>query len=639
MVNSQKVIFISVLIGLFFAINIFSSALNISRITSLNFSSITGAVDSISLASTNAKSLNLEEASTNFLEASQYFQELQDNSLVFENNILSPQELTEAGLIISKVGDNLTQSIQKIQNLPIEIFEINKRVFLNSNSEEPVQSQLTENIQNLKSTVELSINQISQAQTIFESQSYQLLPPATNKKYKQALTQLQDVSEILSRVDILLAGSLDLLGHQTPHRYLVLLQNQNELRPLGGFLGSVMSFDVNQGVVENINFQDIYDIDGQAQKTLPSPPEFHSFASGIFSRDANYSPLPEVSTQQIQDLFNYSKQPNYRSYVILNHNFLAKLLKLAGPLTLDIEGKSYTIDHTNFSLILNTIVEIEQNKDIVNQILETIQAHIFQNLDIQGLSKVINASILDRDLQFYTLNQSVQKEIDQAPIYSPLIQELPDYQDYLMITETNIGGNKSDQYMDNNIIHITDFQKNKVLNTIQISKTHTYSNQTEIINNSILAQNNISSIPDELRYVLGRGNNKTMTKLYIPTGSKITNFQGDFTKTPEIYEDSDFNKSYILFETVTSPGSTSEVSITYEPNIRKLKYKVKTYKLVLQKSSGYNYNFQKILKSSDKAIGLNTANFDTQENKVFYIQGKTLSPREDLLFQSYYYSL
>lgn len=637
MVKSQKLIFISALIGIFFAINIFSSALNISRITNLNFSSITGAVDSISLASSNAKSLNLEEASQNFLEASQYFQDLQDNSLVFENQILSPQELSEAGLIISKVGDNLTKSLTQIQNLPLQIFDTNKQVFLNPN--QVVNTDLTQNIQDLKSTIELSISQISKAQEIFSSQSYQLLPPATNQKYKLALSQLNDVHDILRRLDALLAGSLDLLGHQTPHRYLVLIQNQNELRPLGGFLGSVMSFEVNQGVIQNINFQDIYDIDGQSQKTLPVPPEFHDFTTEIFSRDANYSPLPEVSIHKIQDLLNYSKQPNYRSYIVLNHTFFAKLLELAGPLNLEIEGKTYTIDHTNFSLILNTIVEIEQNKDVVNEILETTQIHIFQNLDIQALSRIIKDSILDRDLQFYTQNQSIQSEINQAPLYSPLKTDIPNYQDYLMITETNIGGNKSDQYMDNKFTHITDFQDNKLVNTLQISKTHTYSNQIEIINNSILAQNNITSIPDELRYVLGRGDNRTRTKIYIPIGSKITGFEGDFTQTPEIYEDDDFNKSYILFETITAPGETSDVKISYEPKLKKLKYKVKTYKLILQKSSGYNYKFQKILKSSDKSTGLNTANFDTSENQVFYVQGKSLSPREDLLFQSYYYSL
>lgn len=638
MVKSSKYIFIAVLLGFFFTINIFSAALNISKITNLNFSSITGAVDSISLASTNAKSLNLQEASKNFINASSYFQELQDNSLVFENQILSPQELSEAGLIISKVGDNLTTAIKEVQDLPNQIFETNKQVFLN-NEIQTDQESITEKIQVLKANVELSIAQLNQAQQIFESQSYQLLPPALNQTYKDALNQLQDVNDILFRLDTILAGSLDLLGHQTPHRYLVLLQNQNELRPLGGFLGSVMSFDVDQGVVKNISFQDIYDIDGQAQKTLPVPPEFNSFTSEIFSRDANYSPLPEISTQKVQDLFNYSRQPNYRSYIILNHNFLAKLLEMAGPLTLEIEGKFYTIDHTNFSLILNTIVEIEQNKDVVNQILETTQVHIFKNLDIQGLSQIIKESVLDRDLQFFTQNQSIQEEINQAPIYTPMLSDLPDYQDYLLITETNVGGNKSDQYMDNTFIHSTDFTKGKITNQIDITKTHTYTNQTEIINNSILAQNNIPSIPDELRYILGRGNNKNMTKLYIPKGSKIVSFEGEFTKTPEIYEDEEFNKSYILFETEIEPGQTSKFSITYEPKLRPLKFTVKTYKLVLQKSSGYNYNFQKILKSSDRSIGLNTANFETTDNQVFFIQGRNLSPREDILFQSYYYSL
>lgn len=636
MVKSSKLFFISALLAVFLILNIFSASLNISRITDLNFSSITGAVDSISLAKTNAQSLNLQEASQDFTNASNYFQELQQNSIVFENNILSPQELSEAGLIITNLGQSLTNSINQLQSLPEQLFELNKQVFL----DEPFQDKvsLTKNISETKSTIELSIAKLKQAKDIFESQSYQLLPPSLSKEYKLALDQLQEVQDILYRVDLLLSGALDLLGHQTPHRYLVLLQNQNELRPLGGFMGSVMSFEVNQGIVQDIKFQDIYDIDGQAQKTLSVPPEFNGFTEEIFSRDANYSPIPQVSAERVQDLFNYSKQPNYRSYIVLNHSFLAKLLELAGPLDLEIEGKVYTIDHTNFSFILNTIVEIEQNKDVVNQILQTTQVHIFKNLDMQKLAKVIKASLLDRDLQFYTQNQSIQSEINQAPIYSPIITDLPDYQDYLMITETNIGGNKSDQYMDNSFTHITDFQNDKITNTISFSKTHTYTNQTEIINNSILAQNNIPSIPDELRYILGRGENKSTTKLYIPEGSTLVSFEGDFTKIPEIYEDKDFNKSYILFETTTAPGETSEASITYRPNLRSLRYKVKTYKLVLQKSSGYNYNFQKILKSSDKSIGLNTANFDTSQNQIFNTQGKSFTPKEDQLFQIYYYS-
>ncbi len=636
MVNQNKFFyFIVSLLIVFFVLNIFSSALNISQITKLNLSSLREAVSSISSAKDNTQSLNLEEASKNFTQASQYFQDLKDSSIYFENDLLSPQEISQAGLILSRLGENLTNSVANLKALPTEMFEINKQVFLGETQSKRSQS-LTTQISQTKSTIELSISQATQASQLLSDQSYQLLPPKLKNEYKDALQKLDQVQTILQRVDALLAGTLDLLGHRTPHRYLVLLQNQNELRPLGGFLGSVMSFQVDQGIITDINFQDIYDIDGQAQKTLDVPPEFQGFSTEIFSRDANYSPIPEVSIQKIQNLFSHSKQTNYRSYIILNHNFLAKLLEKAGPLSLQIDGKTYQITSTNFSLILNTIVEIEQNKDVVNKILEDTQTHIFQNISQEDLFQVIYTSIQDRDLQFFTLNQTIQSEIDKAPLYKPISINTPPETDYLLVTETNIGGNKSDQYMQTNITHSTKFSSNQILNTINLSKTHTYSNQTEIINNSILQSNNIPSIPDELRFILGRGDNKTMTKLYIPEGSTLVSYEGDFTKDPEVYRDTDFQKTYILFETQTAPGQTSNVQITYRPKLKIPNQKVQTYQLLLQKPSGFSFQFQKEL-VTDQTIRLNTPNFQTTQNQPFKISSTTQRINQDTTFQNYFY--
>lgn len=638
MVKHPKYLLVS-LIFVFFTFNLFSSISNLKDLTKLNLNSLKEAVNSINSAKTYAKSLDLDQAATSFQNAADYFLDLKNNTLVYENNILSPQEISEAGMIISSVGQNLTQTIASLKDLPNQFFQTNKEYFLQASVEtsDSKTESLTTKISQTKLALENSIQNLKEAQLILENQSYHLLPPKLKSEYELALTKLEEVQELFYRVDALLAGSLDLLGDQTPHRYLVLLQNQHELRPLGGFLGSVMSLEINQGIVQNISFQDIYDIDGQSQKTLEVPPEFSGFTDQIFARDANYSPLPEVSIDKIQDLLNNSKQPNYRSYIILNHNFLSKLLQKAGPLQVEINNTNYTLTDTNFSLILNTIVELDQNKDIVGEVIQAVQTHIFQNLEMNDFIDVIHTSILDRDFQFFTENKKVQTEFESLPFYTPIFEEIADSLDYLLITETNVGGNKSDKYMETKVVHSTNFENQKIQNTISISKTHTYSNQTEIINNSILAQNNIASIPDELRYILGRGSNKTMTKIYLPQNTKLISFQGDFTKAPELYEDKDFNKTYILFETTTEPQATSSVQINYQPNLQIPKSKVQSYEFLLQKSSGLNLEFQKEIFSDDKSIRLNSPSFPTQTNEVFQVVSTPKTITQDTSFNLYFF--
>jgi hypothetical protein len=634
---SSKHLLVSLFI-VFLAFNLFSSVSKLKDLTTLNLNTLKDAVSSINSAKTYAESLDLDQAATSFNNAATYFLELKNNSLHYENNILSPQEISEAGVLISSLGQNLTETVSDLKDLPNQFFESNKQVFLKQQPENLNQQTLTQSIFQTKTTIEKSISDLNKATDILKKQSYQLLPKPLKAEYQSALDKLQEVHDLLYRVDALLGGSLDLLGHQTPHRYLILLQNQNELRPLGGFLGSVMTLEVDQGIVQNIKFQDIYDIDGQAQKTLDVPPELNGFTSEVFSRDANFSPIPEVSINQIQDLFNHSKQPNYRSYVVLNHNFLSKLLQKAGPLQVNLEGSNYTLTDTNFSLILNTIVELDQNKDVVASVIQAVQSHIFQNLDINDFVEVTHVSLLDRDFQFFTENKTIQSEFDSLPFYQPISSDTNTDQDYLMITETNIGGNKSDKYIETKVSHSTNIQNKIIQNTVEISKTHTYSNQTEIVNNSILAQNNIASIPDELRYILGRGTNKSMTKLYVPRGSKLVAFSGDFTKVPEIYEDNIFNKSYILFETTTAPQETSTVQITYEPKIKIPKATVQLYHLLVQKSSGLDYSFQKVIKSEDNSTRINSPSFPTDTNQIFEIKGSPVTINQDTTFQTYFFN-
>src|SRR3990167_11111074 len=58
----------------------------------------------------------------------------------------------------------------------------------------------------------------------------------------------------------------DLAGFHGAKRHLILFQNPNELRPTGGFWGSLDVLKVEQGHVVNLKTSDVYALDGPSEK-------------------------------------------------------------------------------------------------------------------------------------------------------------------------------------------------------------------------------------------------------------------------------------------------------------------------------------------------------------------------------------
>jgi nucleoside-diphosphate-sugar epimerase len=57
-----------------------------------------------------------------------------------------------------------------------------------------------------------------------------------------------------------------LIALDSKKSYLILLQNNNELRPTGGFIGSLARVDFEKGKLIKLDVQDVYNIDGQLKR-------------------------------------------------------------------------------------------------------------------------------------------------------------------------------------------------------------------------------------------------------------------------------------------------------------------------------------------------------------------------------------
>jgi hypothetical protein len=117
------------------------------------------------------------------------------------------------------------------------------------------------------------------------------------KKVKNALTSLRTITD-QSAIGVTDAKPLiktlpSLLGESESKRYLVLFQNDKELRPTGGFITAYAVFSIDKGIIKFEKSDDIYKLDDSVPnkqkapapllKYFPTVPEFNL-------RDTNLSP-------------------------------------------------------------------------------------------------------------------------------------------------------------------------------------------------------------------------------------------------------------------------------------------------------------------------------------------------------------
>ena len=120
-------------------------------------------------------------------------------------------------------------------------------------------------------------------------------------------------------------------------RILVLFQNNFELRPTGGFLGSYAMVDLERGVVRNIRVQDIYAPDGQVEGYIEAPPPVkeYLFQSGGWKlRDANWDPNFPDSAKTIAWFFEKGGYDSIDAVVAINFSLVQDVLRVLGPVEL-----------------------------------------------------------------------------------------------------------------------------------------------------------------------------------------------------------------------------------------------------------------------------------------------------------------
>jgi hypothetical protein len=239
--------------------------------------------------------------------------------------------------------------------------------------------------------------------------------------------------------------------------FLVLFQNNMELRPGGGFIGSFGILKVKDGSITDFASHDVVNFDGRIPDTVPAPyplPETLGVES-LKLRDSNVSPDWSVNAKMAEDFYRMGKGEEELDGVIgITTNVLTSFLSVVGP----VEVPGYPGEYDAETGVLDLEYQVEQafyqqgitrgeRKSIMN-LLGDIILEKAKALPVSGkyeLFKVVLDDLHKKDIQISFKDEGLHRIVRSAGWSGEVNQEWK--QDYLLAVDSNLNAFKTDYRM------------------------------------------------------------------------------------------------------------------------------------------------------------------------------------------------
>lgn len=249
----------------------------------------------------------------------------------------------------------------------------------------------------------------------------------------------------------LLAPSL--LGADEPRAYLLLAQNEQELRATGGFISSVALVRLSEGRILELDFRDSYAVDdlSQAHPAAPRPLEEYMLAQIWLLRDANWSPDFPTSARVARDLYDQDQGVSVDGVIAADLTAMQLLVGAMEPILL--EGYEEKVTAANVVGLMQrhwaspsgegqTGDWWAHRKDFMGDLLTAMMGKMQKDLSSIDLGRLANAlqrSAGEKHIMVYMVDPALGARLSESG-WDGAIRSTDG--DYLMVVDSNLGFNK-----------------------------------------------------------------------------------------------------------------------------------------------------------------------------------------------------
>ncbi|MCP4523103.1 MAG: DUF4012 domain-containing protein [Candidatus Gracilibacteria bacterium] len=353
---------------------------------------------------------------------------------------------------------------------------------------------------------------------------------------------------------------LNVIGHNEERKYLVVFQNNDEIRPMGGFMGSMGIVTLFKGKVVSVENSDVYAYEWEINKLykqidkekIPAPKGLDKITGTWGLRDSNYEPETKKSAKDIKGFLD-EIDIHIDGVVFINKSTIQKLIAVSGGVY--FEAIDEVITDENFSRIISTLVEAKTfkqgslgtPKQVLFDFADDFSAHINSSKNYVPYAKVLLNELLSRELIIYSFHTDENSLLwklgmnGDIPFYKTLDFSYPVY--------TSIGGNKSDRYMKTEYIKtVEEISECHFQTDFSIIRKHTYTTEEENKVNILLDRFEVEN-KSHIRSIQGKADNRQYMRIYLPKNILVEEKEGLGIKYDKNYTILDFYMNTRLYET------------------------------------------------------------------------------------------
>lgn len=404
------------------------------------------------------------------------------------------------------------------------------------------------------------------------------VPGAISGRVESLSERLNQYSSLIRKARALSILLPEVVGKKGSKNYLVLLQNNSELRPTGGFIGSIAQVTFEDGKLKKLEVQDVYAVDGQL-KLHVEPPKEISLDLGqkdYFLRDSNWEPDFPTSARQAEWFFNKETGQRVEGVVALDISAVEDLLLILGQLDIADYNEKITSENLFEKAVSHAEVGFFPGTQAKKSFLTALTQSLFNKLfflpnqNWPGIVTSLGRSLEEKHMSIYLDNPKLFTYLVSQNWASLMPREGNEKNgivaDFLAAVEANLGANKANYYLDRNYKMETVIGKDgEVSHTLRIA----YVNRS----------------PSD---VFPGGNYKNRMRIYLPYGAKLSKvLWGESNILGQVSSFVDYGRSGYSFLTELKPKEQKTLVVDYQiPQKLKFEKGNALYRLDVVKQAG-----------------------------------------------------
>jgi len=263
-----------------------------------------------------------------------------------------------------------------------------------------------------------------------------------------------------------------------PKTYLLMVENEDELRPTGGLVTAVGTLLMQNGRISALNFENEALVNGNQtvdplvdwSKPYPAAPwQLQQYMNSrvLLLRDTSWFTNFPTAALYAETLFSYVKGYSVNGEIAFDQQFLVEILKVTGPI--QVADVSSPIDSTN----VVAYMRFAKASVATAPALSEGDNKYFISLISDALMQKITGGAISPESLITVLLQGLNEHHLLLKFDSPSMADLlarhrwdgavrPEKGDFLMAVDTNVGFNKTNAVVTSDMVYDVDLTKSAV---------------------------------------------------------------------------------------------------------------------------------------------------------------------------------